>query len=170
MWSQQEKKLVGNSQLETRVEHSHWSRSLRHCALIGWLHSVATPILLWHKDTALENISCLSLFSIRTMMTNHDAQLLPLTVSLWESLSSALPHSVRDLRAQRVGRRERERNIWVRGDFYKLNIPPFPRLAWFKSLGIQVTRSVYFLKIFAIIVFQKFNTRGFTVWSSQTAY
>ena len=40
------------SGLLIRVEHSHWSRLSRYCALIGWDHCFATPALLCHKDTA----------------------------------------------------------------------------------------------------------------------
>ena len=38
--------------LQVREETSHWSRSSRHCALIGWYRCVATPAFLCHKDTA----------------------------------------------------------------------------------------------------------------------
>ena len=40
------------SGLLIRVEHSHWSRLSRYCALIGWDHSDATPVLLCHKHKA----------------------------------------------------------------------------------------------------------------------
>ena len=52
------------TQLIWIVEDSHWSRLSRHCALVGWDHSVSTPALLCHKDTAqgtqTRGISCLS--------------------------------------------------------------------------------------------------------------
>ena len=33
----------------------------RHCALIGWDHGVATPALLYHKDTAQGTLECSTL-------------------------------------------------------------------------------------------------------------
>ena len=43
-----------------RVKTSHWSRLSGHCALIGWVHSSATPALLCHIEPA-QDISCLTL-------------------------------------------------------------------------------------------------------------
>ena len=81
----------GQSGGETQVQTSHWSRSERHCALIGWfrkLKSIKAPYSghflpfnssIWHKDRICYNdIYHMSLKTMIISSTYH-------TVFMWIS-------------------------------------------------------------------------------------